>query len=166
MKEDLKNDDNIPAELTGSLLNASAPIHPGTSRANRILNRVRERIVDQPAPSISDLLTVAVGDGQWIEPLPGNRVKMLRVDEDTQSFLVRLEPGTRFPAHSHPEDEETFVRGGGKNGEMEGEVLFGDQLLSAGDYHLARRGSFHEEIFCEKGCLMFIRAGTEQTTEQ
>ncbi len=85
--------------------------------------------------------------------MPGNHIKMLRSDADTQSFLVKLQPDIRFPAHYHPQDEETLV--------LEGSVHFGDIKLETGD-HLARMGSSHEEVFSENGCLLFVRAGTEQ----
>ena len=152
----VKDENPIPRPIVEGLLEDTAPVHPAPERAQDMLARVKGRIhsAAKSLPPVTDLLTVAKADGEWVEPVPGNKIKMLRTDADTQSFLVRLEPGTRFPAHSHPEDEETLV--------LEGEVLFGDIQLHAGDYHLARKGSFHEEVYSEKGCLLFIRASTQQ----
>ena len=146
----------IPDELLGALLEATKPVDPGTERTQFMLAEIKSRIhqPSEQARPITDLLTVAKKSGEWVEPMPGNQLKMLRSDADTQSFLVRLQPGTRFPAHYHPQDEETLV--------LEGSVCFGDIKLETGDYHLARMGSSHEEVFSANGCLLFIRAGTEQ----
>jgi len=150
----LKDENSIPRPIVEGLLDDTEAVHPTPERAQDMLAQVKARIHDTSTslPPVTDLLTVAQADGDWVEPVPGNKIKMLRPDADSQSFIVRLEPGTRFPAHSHPEDEETLV--------LEGEVSFGDIQLHAGDYHLARKGSFHEEVYSETGCLLFIRAST------
>ncbi|MEM7281534.1 MAG: cupin domain-containing protein [Pseudomonadota bacterium] len=148
----MKNNDALPDELMSELLKNTASLEPTPESRRSILARVKDRINHDQLP-LQELVTVPAG-GDWIEPYPGNKIKMLRDDSDTQSFLVELAPGTRFPPHSHPKDEETLV--------LEGEVLFGEIPLKKGDYHLARAGTDHDETFSEKGCLLFIRCGTEQ----
>lgn len=71
-------------------------------------------------------------DVPW-EPLdePGIRgvsVKVLRFDEATSrapTILVKLDPGARYPAHTHPGGEEIFV--------LEGDIRLGKDHLRAGD---------------------------------
>ncbi len=144
----------LPEELLSDLLESTQGIDPGADRAAAMLKSAKQRIQADTQLPLQDFLTVTDAGGEWVEPYPGNNIKMLRSDDDTQSFLVRLDPGTRFPPHSHPQDEETLV--------MEGEVMFGELHLRTGDYHLARAGSDHDETYSENGCLLFIRAGTAQ----
>ena len=141
----------LPEAVTELLLDAVAPTHPGDDAASRIRNRIFDRIAsDKSEPQ---LVTVPGSGGDWFEPVPGNTVKILRQDEESMSILVRLEPGTVFPAHSHPADEETYV--------LEGKTRFGDIELEAGDYHLAPKGSHHGEVTTETGCLLLIRKSSQ-----
>ncbi|MEO0996103.1 MAG: cupin domain-containing protein [Pseudomonadota bacterium] len=144
------NDDPLPPNLTDALLDAVAPVEPGAERRQRMQAGLTERI---RAPRYAELLTVAGAGGDWQETGPGNRVKILRSDDETLSMLVQLDPGTTFPAHSHPADEETLV--------LQGETWFGDIHLKAGDYHLAPKGTEHGEVTTETGCTLFIRKAAE-----
>ena len=153
---DDNGDDAMPRSLQEALLDAVRPIDPGAERATRMQAKLLARVRAEPSlPTTADLVTVAGDAGDWTETSPGNWVKLLRADEDTVSILVRLEPGTVFPAHSHPADEETLV--------LEGETRFGDIPLSAGDYHLAPKGTEHGAVTTETGCLLFIRTATQAT---
>lgn len=111
------------------------------------------RVQAEAGTSAPALVTVAGSSGDWFEPVPGNAIKLLRSDAETESILVRLEPGATFPSHSHPADEETYV--------VEGETWFGDIHLVAGDYHLAPKGTWHGEVRTETGCVLFIRKGAD-----
>jgi quercetin dioxygenase-like cupin family protein len=97
-------------------------------------------------------LTIRTDEGQW-EPLaPGFERKMLSTDgpNGRVTFLVRGEPGARFPAHEHPDDEECYV--------IEGDLTFDTLTLQAGDYHRAHRGQPHPGASTEAGCLLLITA--------
>jgi quercetin dioxygenase-like cupin family protein len=87
--------------------------------------------------------------GEWMPVALGVAAKMLHVDETGYSFLLRLDPGATLPAHAHDGDEECIV--------VEGEARLGDLNILAGDYHLARRGSRHGDIFSPDGALLYIR---------
>ena len=114
---------------------------------SRLFDRIRDESPEE------DLVTVAGDTGDWLETAPGNSIKILRTDDESMSMLVRLEPGTTFPKHFHPADEETYV--------VEGETWFGDIHLVAGDYHLAPKGTTHGEVRTETGCVLFIRKASE-----
>src|SRR5215510_6398795 len=80
----------------------------------------------------------------------GIYVKTLRFDEVMQrppTFLLRFEPGASYPNHRHPAGEEIFV--------LEGEVRFGADHLSAGDYLYAPPGSTHS-AYSKSGCVMLF----------
>ncbi len=149
MTED--DDKVIPDEIASALLDATAPVDAGAS-AGRIRQRLFDRIRDD-AQAAPGLLTVSNEAGEWIETGPGNSIKILRSDDETMSMLVRLQPGTTFPEHYHPADEETYV--------VEGETWFGDIHLVAGDYHLAPKGTTHGEVRTETGCVLLIRKASE-----
>ena len=144
-------DDTVISEAAVlALLEASAPVDPGAQASARIKDRLLGRVRESSA---ADLVTVRNAGGDWLETSPGNSVRILRTDDETMSMLVRLEPGTTFPAHYHPADEETYV--------VEGETWFGDIHLVAGDYHLAPKGTAHGEVRTEKGCVLLIRKASE-----
>lgn len=148
-----KEDTVLSSDLAALLLEANAPIDPGADAADRIRARLAARVNDDRVASESELVTVSGDSGEWIEPVPGNRIKVLRTDDETMTMMVHLEPGTTFPAHYHPTDEETYV--------VDGETWFGDLHLTAGDYHLAPKGTYHGEVRTEHGCVLLIRKVSE-----
>ncbi len=143
----------VPDEIRAALLVAAAPVDPGAEAAARVKRRLLDRVRDDVSESAAKFVTVRETADDWIESAPGNSVKILRSDEETMSMLVRLEPGTTFPRHYHPADEETYV--------VEGETWFGDIHLVAGDYHLAPKGTTHGEVRTETGCVLLIRKASE-----
>lgn len=145
-----EDDTVMPDAAVQALLDASAPVDPGAEAGARMKKRLLERVRESSA---AELVTVKHAGGDWLETSPGNSVKILRTDDESMSMLVRLGPGTTFPAHYHPADEETYV--------VEGETWFGDVHLVAGDYHLAPKGTTHGEVRTEKGCVLLIRKASE-----
>ena len=144
----------IDERLAEALLEAQAPVWPAPERAaalrKRVLDLVQQKslqagVRDRPA----EHRTIRSDEGGWKVLMPGLSMKLLREDETTRSYLLRLAPGARLPAHGHTCDEECMV--------LEGEVWLGDVHASAGDYHLARRGLPHGELHTETGCLLFLR---------
>lgn len=82
-------------------------------------------------------------------------VKVLRYDEETQRapvIMLKFEPGAKYPAHNHPAGEEVFV--------LEGEVKFGNNNLSAGDYLYTPPGSIHA-VWSKTGCVMLLNIPEE-----
>lgn len=116
-----------------------------------VIGRVRLRVMDAVARRSSLLhRTVRADAGVW-EPLaPGVERKLLWQTADAVSCLVRLAPGSTFPSHNHPIDEESVV--------LEGSLRIGsDLLLLPGDFHLGRKGVEHETVSTQDGCLCFLR---------
>lgn len=98
--------------------------------------------------------TIRGADDQWRPLLPKVAIKILRRDQDTASYLLRLEPGARLPAHPHPVDEECVV--------LEGEVSIGDLTIRAGDFHHSHRDSRHGVLRTAHGATIYLR-GSVQT---
>jgi mannose-6-phosphate isomerase-like protein (cupin superfamily) len=141
----------LPADIEDALASALAPQLPERERADAL----RHRILDRVRRERQSFLTVRATDGAW-EPLaPSVAVKVLEDDGTMQTFLLRLDPGARLPAHDHPRSDELCVV-------MEGTVSLGGIEVSAGDYHVAFAGSTHGEIVSTTGAVLFLRtaAGT------
>ncbi len=145
------DDKRLPASMTDAMLDAIAPVNPSDEAAQRMKQQLFERVREDGSDDA--LVTVSGASDDWIETSPGNQVKVLRSDAESMSILVRLAPGTTFPAHYHPVEEETYV--------VEGETYFGDIHLKAGDYHVAPEGSSHGEVRTETGCVLLIRKGPD-----
>lgn len=146
-------DDNLPEALTSMLLDATSAVEPDAATAKRMRASVLSRVREGGDEAAEALVTIPGRSDDWIETSPGNSIKILRSDDETMSMLVRLQPGTTFPQHYHPADEETFV--------VEGETWFGDIHLVAGDYHLAPKGTTHGEVRTDTGCVLLIRKAAD-----
>ena len=83
-------------------------------------------------------------------PFPG--VSIVRLYEDPirgeLSSLVRMLPGARYPSHHHASLEHCYV--------VEGDVVFEDHTLTAGDYSAGSPGKDHTSATTKQGCLLFI----------
>jgi quercetin dioxygenase-like cupin family protein len=89
--------------------------------------------------------------GGWVSlPIKGAYVKMLSMDQERgyAVALGKLDPGARYPAHSHTGPEEVFV--------LSGDLHIGPTRLGAGDFHHADAGSQHDVNFSETGCVIMV----------
>lgn len=87
----------------------------------------------------------------WEETgITGIRVRRLCVDptRNQMTALVRMAPGTAYPAHKHNGPEECLV--------LEGDLRAGDDHFHAGDYQRMGVGSRHVVQSTESGCLLLI----------
>jgi anti-sigma factor ChrR (cupin superfamily) len=82
--------------------------------------------------------------------IEGIEVKPLHVDamQRRVTMLIKMAPGTSYPAHRHATSEECFV--------VSGDIRVGDRVLHAGDYQVAPEGTLHGVQSTEKGCVLFI----------
>ena len=83
--------------------------------------------------------------------IAGIEVRRLFVDSaaDRATMLVRMAPGSSYPAHRHGGPEECFV--------LQGDLQVGrDTRMRAGDYQRADEGSEHPVQSTEQGCLLLI----------
>jgi len=77
-------------------------------------------------------------------------VKSLRYDDENKrsvSFLLKFEPGARYPLHNHPGGEEAFV--------LEGSIKFAGDTLNAGDYLYTAINKSHG-VSSEEGCVVLF----------
>ncbi len=123
-----------------------APVEPPPSLWAKI-----EAALDKPPAGVDFGITMRENEGEWEVLLEGVEKKLLFTDPaaGTESYLLRVAPRTRVPAHHHDRAEECLV--------LEGKFFIGDLRLAAGDYHLALPGSDHPDAWTESGTLVYIR---------
>ena len=96
-------------------------------------------------------LVVRKDEGKW-RPTgdAGISYKLLYADEErgTYTTLVRMEPGSRIPAHRHLGVEQCLV--------LEGDLRSGDTGMSAGDFNCSLAGSVHGEVVTDGGALLLF----------
>lgn len=90
-------------------------------------------------------------EAQW-EPTGVDGVEARRLYADTENhritMMVRMQPGSSYPAHHHGGDEECYV--------VEGDLDVGGTIMRAGDYQFAPAGTEHPVQSTEEGCLLLI----------
>ncbi len=85
----------------------------------------------------------------WIETAPGNRMKVIYHDPNTDmlTILSKLEPGSGIPAHVHEDLEQTFV--------LEGSLVDDEGECTAGNFVIRAKGSRHAPT-APNGCTMLV----------
>ena len=150
---------SAPAEaaLLEAMLLGVEPIPPGAKRAAALRSRITGQLAKADGAPPKDkavhrrgIVTVPASDAGWVEALPKIHIKQVYTDGTAESYLVRLEPGARAPAHDHPGDEECVV--------LEGSVRYiGGSTLKAGDFEAVYAGARHNELVSDTGALVFLR---------
>lgn len=92
---------------------------------------------------------------QWEEAAPGIYVQILakNAENDSVSMLVRLDPGTDYPGHTHAGTEELHL--------LHGVLKVDDRTLYPGDFIHAEAGSVDHRVWSETGCTCFLMTSTE-----
>jgi anti-sigma factor ChrR (cupin superfamily) len=92
---------------------------------------------------------------EWEEPAPGIHVKVLARDDKKHSvsMLVRLDPGTGYPGHTHSGVEELHL--------LHGVLKVDDRTLYPGDFIRADAGSIDRRVWSETGCTCFLMTSTK-----
>lgn len=133
------------------------PLDPPADLKERLLQRLRGAARVQPwrrwspEPGRPPLVIVRRDEGPWERTaVAGVEVRRLYVDPaaDRVTMLVRMAPGSSYPAHRHAGVEECYV--------LEGDLYADDFEMRAGDYQRLEGGSVHGVQATRDGCLLFI----------
>ena len=128
------------------LVTGFAQVNDVTRPATQLWDRVAQRVgaAADTAPS------VPWRDPEWEEVAPGISCKLLATDPQRSrvSMLVRLQPRTSYPAHSHAGVEELHL--------LDGELWIEDRLLKPGDYNRAEPGTGDVRVYSETGCTCVL----------
>ena len=138
-----RDDAALDPLIVDELLRQQTPVTPPAGLRAEVLTRIRN------ASPAADFLTLRV-DAGWKRLMPAVEAKLLTYDTRTQtkSFLLRAEAGVSMPGHGHRGYEECLV--------LEGEIVIGDLVLVAGDFHGAEAGSAHPSVSTRRGALVYL----------
>jgi mannose-6-phosphate isomerase-like protein (cupin superfamily) len=128
-------------EVAGDL----ALLAPATAAPARVRTRLLEAAAREPAGGMA---VIRASEGHWTELAPGFHRKDLTLSPKGKVFLIRMDPGTRAPVHSHAHVEHCYV--------VEGTAMIAGERLGAGDHHIAGKGTIHQELWTEQGCLLLL----------
>jgi anti-sigma factor ChrR (cupin superfamily) len=78
----------------------------------------------------------------------GVLVKDVAVTDGLEMQIVRVEPGARFPIHTHQGPEFVFI--------LEGELVQAGRRLSPGWASVASAGTIDEDVYSETGCVFVL----------
>ena len=113
---------------------------------------LRERVLHEARETAPEgMRTLRANEGEWLDLDSHVRIRVLSRDAatNTQTVLMRVAAGGRFPGHRHTQEEEFIV--------LEGECHIGAHRLGTGDVHIATAGSWHDDITTRTGVLVMVR---------
>jgi anti-sigma factor ChrR (cupin superfamily) len=116
---------------------------------------VREALLADLHEEVHGEFTVVRRDeGAW-KPfsVPGAFTRHLSTGNGRVTFLLRLDPATRFPQHGHSGPEDCYV--------VAGELEVDGTPYGAGDFLHAAAGSGHGRIFSRSGCTLLLTIAQE-----
>jgi len=135
--------------VVADLAFAAAPQAPPPSLRARVFDRIG---AEGPAVFEREGLYFARGDRlDWHTGRgPGIEVKLLAVDTERgrRTVVVRMAPGTVYPAHRHVDVEEIYL--------LEGDYMIAGVLMHAGDYCRAEVGTVHDDSRTLSGCTFIV----------
>ncbi len=135
-------------EAASVLAESIAPVLPAPSLKNRLMTRIAQFEQLKPAADVRR------NDDNWAPSgVPGVAIKPLFTDQSTltSTMLVRMDPGVRYPAHTHQGAEQCMV--------LEGDIGWGGLVYEAGDFLVMGDGSHHPEIHTVHGSLLLLVSG-------
>ena len=89
----------------------------------------------------------ATRDAEWRTIRDGVTVTPLKMDGGKGTFLMRYEPGSRSPTHTHPGGEEIYV--------VSGRGRLDDLQIQAGDFIFTPPGDGHT-LYAETEVLIHV----------
>ena len=128
-------------------------LRPAESLWGRLAKRIASEGAGQP---FVPPLEVPVKP-EWEEAAPGIHVKILARNalNESVSMLVRLDPGTDYPGHSHAGIEELHL--------LHGILKVDDRTLYPGDFIHSEPGSVDHRVWSETGCTCFLMTSTQDS---
>ncbi len=126
-------------------------LRPTTSLQACLALRIAEETGKQPVLPLAPQWS----EPEWEQVAPGIECKLLATDTERHrvSMLVRLEPGARYPAHTHAGVEELHL--------LDGELWIDERKLFPGDYNYGAPGTGDELVWSETGCTCVLITSTK-----
>jgi quercetin dioxygenase-like cupin family protein len=123
--------------------------------AESLWGRLAKRIASETATPPFVAPIEAPVKPAWEEAAPGIHVKILarNAENESVSMLVRLDPGTDYPRHTHGGIEELHL--------LHGVLKVDDRTLYPGDFIHSEAGSVDHRVWSEAGCTCFLVTSTK-----
>jgi hypothetical protein len=138
--EALHGANGLCAELASSI----EPVQPPAGLRERLM----QRIARPPRPPLGAIRST---EGKWKKTeFPGITYKALYFDKVSGllTTLVRMEPGSNYPAHKHGRTEQCLV--------IEGDLRHHGHVYGPGDFTYAEAGTLDPALETEGGNLLLI----------
>lgn len=123
----------------------------GTIPASSPPAGLRDRVLAEAVLPRGVMALVRGGNRNW-QSTPFDGVSIARLYEDPVrgelASLMRMTPGARIPSHHHAGIEHCYV--------LEGDLVFEDHALTAGDYSAGSPEKVHPTATTTRGCLLFL----------
>lgn len=144
--------EKLEEETLGQLGQFVAPEPLPRQRKQALFSKIMANVEPSSDHREPEFLTVRADEGQWFEFLPHVEKKILFVDHQrhVESYLLRMCAGAELPKHPHAGSEYCLV--------LEGDIHFDDLELQAGDFHLAKPGSWHAKASTRGGALLYLES--------
>lgn len=113
-----------------------------------------DRIADPIADDVLSMVLLRAGEIEWQDlPTPGAKMRNLFIDKarGRATLLIKLEPGTAFPDHDHPDVEECLV--------LEGDLELGGKVMHRFDYMRIPKDGQHGTPRTINGCIVLVTCG-------
>jgi quercetin dioxygenase-like cupin family protein len=138
-------------DVIDSLLENTPPVEIDKVTSSRIKASFMKTIKEEEQGIGAGFETIRADDGEWVEALPGGRIKILHQEENSEviTYLAKLSPGFEMPSHEHLYDEECLM--------LEGELWLGELCLKEGDYHFASKGVHHGRLYTKTGATALLK---------
>ena len=143
---------NNPEEKDDDVFTALAQVTRPVELAAATRTALRGRVLERArATAPEGTRTVRADAGAWaaLDAHVQIRVLSRNAATRTQTVLMRVAAGGRYPGHRHTQEEEFIV--------LEGECHIGAHRLGVGDVHIASPGSWHDDITTSTGVLVMVR---------
>src|SRR5260221_5847237 len=122
---------------------------PPSSLKDKILRKIQGSAQPGLDATALGLRFLEGSDTGWKAlPVPGTFLKLLSLQPDLgyAVLLGRLEPGARYPEHTHVGPEDFYI--------LTGDLHVDGRRLGPGDFHHADAGSVHGENYSIEGCTL------------
>lgn len=140
--------DALVALTTAIAATEEASTTPDPDQSQRMKANTLARVA---TPQVEGTLTVRPADSSREQWRDGIERKLLLRDEEAgfETALYRLQPGKGFAPHQHSKTEECWV--------VQGEILIGDLVAQAGDFHVAYAETAHPPVVARSEALLLLR---------
>jgi len=150
--EDCQHEMESLRPVVGSFVGWSTDVlRPPEPLWDRLAQRIAKEAGTQPLTAPPE----APFRPEWEEVGAGIYVKVLALDSDRDrvSMLVRLDPGTDYPPHTHAGVEELHL--------LHGELKVDEKTLYPGDFIHAEAGTVDRRVWTESGCVCVLMTSTK-----